>query len=84
MLNYYGRFITDLTTLTDLFRDLTKRLVTWTWRVDQKRYFHDAMSALSADTTLAFFNPQQMIIIAVDASLKRLWGVLTEQQDCGE
>ena len=67
MVNYCGRFIQNLTTLTKPLRELNKAKVPWEWGPAQDQAFKDKKAVLSAETTLVYFDPARHITLAVDA-----------------
>ena len=84
MVNYCGRFIPNLTTITQPLRELTKNKTTWEWGPTQEDAFQVTKTALSADTTLVYFNPLHATVLAVDANPTGLGAVLSQQQADGE
>lgn len=84
MVNFCGRFVPDLSNLTKPLRELMKSATTWQWGPEQERAFKDTKAALSADTTLSYFDPARSTNIAVDASPYGLGAVLTQLQGNGE
>lgn len=81
MVNFCWRFIPDLTNLTKHLRELTKSATTWQWGPDQEQAFKDSKAALSAVTTLSYFDPARPTNVAVDASPYGLGAVLTQQRN---
>lgn len=80
MVNYCGRFIKDLSSLTIPLRELTKATNPWVWCVDQDTAFQKVKDALSSNTTLRYFNPQPDTQVAVDALPKGLGAVLMQKR----
>ena len=68
MVNYCGRFIPNLTTLTQILRELIKAKTPWEWGPAQDQAFKDTKAALSAETTLVYFDPTRNTTLAVDAT----------------
>ncbi|KAJ1140086.1 hypothetical protein NDU88_006446 [Pleurodeles waltl] len=70
--------------MTGPLRNLIKTNHPWAWRSEQESAFENTKNALSADTTLAYFDLQRESQLAIDASPTSLGVVLAQKQDCGE
>ncbi|KAJ1181498.1 hypothetical protein NDU88_006705 [Pleurodeles waltl] len=80
MVNFCGRFIKDLSNLSQPLRRLTKNSESWDWGPDEQKAFEAIKEALSSETTLRYFDPQKNTKIAVDAGPKGLGAVLLQEQ----
>ncbi len=84
LLNYYGKFLPNLSsTLTPLY-NLLKKEKSWCWGNDQRKSFEAAKKALQADTLLVHYDPMKPLLLACDASSYRIGSVLSHVMDSGE
>ena len=68
VVNYYGRFMLNLSSnLAPLYK-LLKKGETWSWTKQQEDAFVEVKEALQSDALLVHFDPQKTIILACDAS----------------
>lgn len=78
MMNYCGRFIPDYATLCEPLRRLTRNDTRWTWSTEQENAFVKLKQSLTADTVIAYFDPNEKIEIIVDASPVGLGAILKQ------
>ena len=84
MINYYSRFIPNLShQLASLYK-LLKRTICWHWKTKQAEVFQLAKNALQADSLLVHYDPKKQIVVACDASLLRLGAVLSHIMPDGQ
>ena len=76
---FCSRFIRNFATTTRLLRRLTCNGVPWEWGKSEQHSFEKLKAALSAKTTLAYFDPKKPTTIFVDASPIGLGAVLTQE-----
>ena len=77
IINYYHRFLPNLsTTLAPLYRLLQKD-VKWTWEQEQDKAFTAAKKALQDDSLLVHYDESKPLILACDASQYGLGAVLS-------
>ena len=76
---FCSRFIKDFATITRLLRQLTCSGVKWRWTGEEQSSFESLQAALSAKTTLAYFDPEKSTSIFVDGSPVGLGAVLTQK-----
>ena len=65
---FYGKFLPNLSTITEPLFKLTKRDTPWRWGADEEAAFTTLKMMLCKDTVLAHFDPKQEIGISCDAS----------------
>ena len=65
---FYGKFVPNLSTLTEPLSRLTRKDTPWKWDTDEQTAFQRLKDVLGTDTVLAHFNPTQQIGISCDAS----------------
>ena len=75
-IQFYAKFLPNLSTVTEPLHRLTKRGTEWRWEAEQEAAFTTLKNMLSTDTVLAHFDPQQEIGISCDASEVGLGAVL--------
>jgi len=80
---FYSKFIPNLSTLTEPLHKLTRRDVPWRWKAEQEAAFEQLKQVLCTDTVLAHFDPKQDIGISCDASEVGLGAVLFHRYEDG-
>ena len=84
MINYYSRFLPNLShQLAPLYK-LLKRDAHWYWKSKQSTAFQLAKNALQADSLLVHFDPGKQIVVACDASPLGLGAVLSHIMQDGQ
>lgn len=78
LVNYCGRFIPDLATISEPLRRLTKAGVPFVFGKEQKGAFKELKKRLSSAETLGYFDKDAPTQIVADASLVELGAVLTQ------
>ena len=73
---FYGKFLPNLATITEPHHSLTKKGTTWTWKSEQAEAFQKVKDLLSDDTVLAHFDPSLPVGISCDASEVGIGAVL--------
>ena len=76
MVTYCGRFIKDLSTLTDPLRKLLKNKE-WQWTSTHENYFKKIKESLNENTIYSYFDKSKDTIVRVDASPVGLGALLT-------
>jgi transposase InsO family protein len=79
MVNYLGKFIKNLTDLTDPLRELIKTKNSWNWTPVQDAAFAKIKEALSNAPVLRFYDVNDDVTLQVDASSKAMGAVLMQQ-----
>ena len=84
MINYYSRFLPNLShQLAPLYK-LLKRTIRWHWKTKQAEAFQLAKTALQADSLLVHYDPKKQIVVACDASPLGLGAVLSHIMPDGQ
>lgn len=83
MLNYYGKFIPNLSTILHPLHALLKKEVSWNWNPDCERAFNEAKSVLLSDCVLAHYEEGRPLVLSVDSSAYGLGGVLAHRYPDG-
>ena len=84
LVNYSGRFIRNLATISEPLRRLTKKGVSFKFGVEQKTAFQELKDKLSSATTLGYFVKNAPTQVVADASPVGLGAVLTQTQKDGQ
>ena len=83
LVNYYGKFLPNLSsTLAPLHRLLQKKS-TWTWGSEQKKAFQEAKKQLTSPCLLVHFDPTRDLVLACDASPYGVGAVLSHRMEDG-
>lgn len=82
-MNYYGKFLPDLSTvLAPLYQLLHKGCV-WRWQQDQDGTFQHVKGLLHSSRLLVHFDPDKEVILSCDASPYGLGAVLSHRIEDG-
>ena len=73
---FYGKFIPNLSTLAKPLFRLTKKATTWKWEQEEQSAFENLKSVLSSEQVLVHFNPSKPLGLACDASNVGIGAVL--------
>ena len=84
LVNYSGRFIRDLATISEPLRRLTKEEVSFNFGLEQKKAFQELKDKLSSATTLGYFDKDAPTQVVADARPVGLGAVLTQTQKDGQ
>lgn len=79
MLNYYGKFLPNLSIEMQPLYRLLQHDVSWKWNNDCEKAFQQAKRMLSGDTVLVHYNPKLPLVLGVDASPYGLGAVLSHR-----
>ena len=83
LLNYYGKFIPNLSTMIHPLNALLRHGVHWKWTQECAAAFTQAKESLSAELVLAHYNPQLPLQLAGDASCYGIGAMLSHQYPDG-
>ena len=83
LVNYCGRYINNLSTIEEPLRRLTRKNVIWNWGNEQEHSFRELKSRLTSAESMAYFNPELLTQIIVDASPVGLGAILVQKQKNG-
>ena len=73
---FYGKFLPNLSTVTEPLHRLTRKEVRWNWGISEHMAFEKVKSMLCRDVVLAHFDPSLPIGISCDASEVGIGAVL--------
>ena len=79
LLNYYGKFILNLSSILHPLYELLHHKVRWTWTSDREKAFTLATAVLTSDSVLIHFDPNMPLILACDASAYGIGAVLSHR-----
>ena len=77
LLNYYGNFVPNLSTVLAPLHSLLHKRATWTWEPEQQSAFDKVRSLLTSDTVLAHYDQTKPLVLAYDASPYGIGAVLS-------
>lgn len=80
LVNFYSKFIPNMSDILKPLYDLLKKDVEWVWTRDCDKAFIKIKKALSSTGVLAHYDPTLPLVLAVDSSAYGLGAVLTQ---CG-
>lgn len=78
VVNYQGKFFTDLSTKTAPLRSLLDCKNTWVWTPQHERSWVELKNLLSAAPVLAFYDPLRQTKISSDASQSGLRALIQQ------
>ena len=79
LLNYYGRFLCNLSTTVAPLHVLLRKETRWKWGEDQNESFMAANNLLQSDSLLVHFDQGKPLLLACDASPYGVGAVLSHQ-----
>jgi len=68
IVNYLGRFLSNLTTAAQPLHNLTKHNVHWTWSEAQANSFNEVKKLVTSAPALAYYDADQPLFLENDAS----------------
>ena len=83
LINYYHRFLPDLSTLLHPLHQLLKKDQHWAWTSECEAAFQEVKQLISSDMVLTHYDPQKPLRIASDASSYGLGSVLSHVMEDG-
>lgn len=76
--NYVSRFLPKLTDIMQPLRDLTRNDVEWSWTSTHDKAFNDVKKLVTEAPLLAYYNPEDELVIQCDASERGLGAALLQ------
>ena len=83
LLNYYGNFIPNLSTLLQPLHELLRKGEKWAWKEECEKAFVPSKSELAADKVLVPYDEKRKLILACDASPYGVGAVISHVMDDG-
>jgi len=83
MINYYGRFIRNLSTILAPLHILLQKDIAYKWTGNCERAFQRAKKEFQSDTVLVHYNPRLPLILTTDASSYGAGAVLSHRYPDG-
>ena len=80
MVNYYGKFLPDLSTLLSPLYRLLQKEHKWTREKEQQEAFDEVKSLLTSDRILVHYDPDKQLVLACDASPYGVGAVLSHRE----
>ena len=81
LLNYYGKFLPNLSTQLHSLHKLLNKDQPWQWGESQEQAFHQAKNALQANSLLVHYDVSKPLVLACDASQYGIGAVLSHVID---
>ena len=78
MANYLGKFVKDMASVYEPFRQLTRQDVQWEWSHEQSRAFDHVKREMAETPILTYFDPKKAAKVQCDASQKALGAALMQ------
>ena len=79
MINYYGKFIPNLSTLLHPLHNLLKANQPWKWSAECQQVFQKVKHCLTQAPVLVHYNPDLPLVLAADASAYGLGAVISHR-----
>ena len=79
LINYYSRFLRNLSTELAPLYELTKKDVSWKWGKREEKVFNFAKDMISTSDLLVHYNPQLPLLVQCDASPRGIGCVLSHR-----
>ena len=83
MVNYYHRFLPNLSTTLTPLHHLLKKHIKWAWSPECEAAFNKVKQLMASDTVLTQFNPGLPLVLSCDASPYGLGAVLSHTMPDG-
>ena len=83
MVNYYGKFLHQLSTLLAPLYQLLQQKSRWHWGKEQQDAFTEVKQQLTSSELLMHFNPKEKLLLSCDASPYGIGAVLSHVMEDG-
>ena len=83
MLNFYGKFIPNLSSILEPLHSLLRKDVVWKWEVEQQEAFDKAKNQLQSSDVLVHHDPEKELMVSCDASPYGVGAVLSHVMEDG-
>jgi hypothetical protein len=83
LLNFYGRFLPNLSTVVAPMNYLMRKGVSYTWTASQENAFKESKELLKSSKVLVHYDQKKKLLLACDASPYGLGTVLSHVMDDG-
>ena len=83
LLNYYGRFLPNISTVLAPLHLLLGKNCTWKWGRDQEEAFSESKKLLQSSTVLIHYDPKKELLLTCDASPYGIGAVLSHRLNDG-
>ena len=84
IVNYYARFIHNLSSVLHPLHNLLEKNRTWCWTKDSDEAFKTVKKLITSDEILTHYDPNLLLCLATDASPCGLGAVLSQIMPNGE
>ena len=83
LINYYGKFLSNLSTLLAPLHHLLMKHTKWAWADAQEKAFQEVKKQLTSSPLLAHYDPKKEVILSCDASPYGIGAVLSHIMEDG-
>ena len=83
MVNYYGKFLNQLSSLLAPLYHLLQQKTKWHWGTNQQKAFSEVKKLLTSSQVLAHYDPKKNLLISCDASPYGIGAVLSHVSEDG-
>ena len=83
MLNFYGKFIPNLSSILEPLHSLLRKDVVWKWEVEQQEAFYKDKNQLHSSDVLVHYDPKKELVVSCDASPYGVGAVLSHVMEDG-
>ena len=84
LLNYYCKFLLNLSTILAPLYKLLQKKTNWQWGPEQQAAFAKAKQSLTLDSLLVHYEPDKELVLACDASPYGIGAVLSHKMENGD
>ncbi|XP_062400896.1 uncharacterized protein K02A2.6-like [Sardina pilchardus] len=84
LLNYYNRFLPNLSTLLSPLHELLRKETAWKWEAGQERAFEESKRLMQSSDVLVHYDSQKDLILSCDASPYGVGVVLSHRMPNGQ